>query len=241
MPSTMPRRLLGWLIVAVVALAALAVAGPFVYIHLFSSTPAALALTPSSPSSSSSGGTAAAAAAAGRPVAGTWVAGAGSVVGYRVHEVLLGQGATAVGRSTSVTGHLVISGTAVTAASFSVPMDTVHSDRSGRDAQFDGRIMDVARYPAGTFTLTREIGLAPVPAAGVIRSYTAHGRLTLHGITRAVTFTLTAERKGARIEAAGRLPVLFADYGIANPSLAGFVTTQDHGVLEFLLVFSKTS
>ncbi len=32
---------------------------------------------------------------------------------------------------------------------------------------------------------------------------------------------------------------LFSDYNIQNPSFAGFVTTQDHGLLEFLLVFSK--
>jgi len=34
--------------------------------------------------------------------------------------------------------------------------------------------------------------------------------------------------------------VLFSDYDIANPSFAGFVTTQDHGLLEFLLLFSKS-
>jgi len=27
--------------------------------------------------------------------------------------------------------------------------------------------------------------------------------------------------------------------GIPNPSFAGFVTTEDHGVLEFLLVLQK--
>jgi hypothetical protein len=38
---------------------------------------------------------------------------------------------------------------------------------------------------------------------------------------------------------AGDIPVLFSDYNIQNPSLGGFVTTQDHGLLEFLLVFTK--
>jgi polyisoprenoid-binding protein YceI len=73
----------------------------------------------------------------------------------------------------------------------------------------------------------------------VIKDYTAHGRLTLHGTTQAVTFTLTAERKGSQIEVSGDIPVLFSAYGIQNPSFAGFVTTQDHGLLEFLLVFDK--
>jgi hypothetical protein len=59
----------------------------------------------------------------------------------------------------------------VTAGTFTVKMDTIRSDRSRRDAQFDGRIMDVATYPAGTFTLTRSIALAPVPASGKVRTY----------------------------------------------------------------------
>lgn len=34
----------------------------------------------------------------------------------------------------------------------------------------------------------------------------------------------------------GTIPVKFADYKIDNPS-GGPVTTEDHGVVEFLLVF----
>ena len=237
MPFTRPRHWLRWLLVAIAGLVVLAAAGPFVYIHFFNSTPAALSLSPGTTTSaqastgaSSSTGT----------VAGTWTVGPGSVVGYRVNEVLLGQNATAVGRTSDVTGHLTIAGSTVTAAAFSVPMATVHSDKSQRDAQFDGRIMDVSQYPTGTFTLTSPIDLAPRPAGGVIKDYTAHGRLTLHGATRPVTFTLTAERKGSQIEVSGDIPVLFSDYGIANPSFAGFVTTQDHGLLEFLLVFAQS-
>ena len=248
----MRRHWVRWLIAGIIVVVVLAVAGPFVYIHFFNgSTPSALSLSPSgsapaSGAASGSGsapapgsGTSTATAAATGSVAGPWTAGSGSVVGYRVNEVLLGQNATAVGRTTSVTGQLTIQGTAATAASFSVPMDTIHSDKSQRDAQFDGRIMDTATYPTGTFALTSPISLAPVPAAGVVKSYPAHGKLTLHGTTRAVTFTLTAEREGTQIKVAGDIPVLFSDYNIANPSFAGFVTTQDHGLLEFLLVFTK--
>jgi polyisoprenoid-binding protein YceI len=236
-----PRHWLRWLIGSVIVLAVLAVAGPFIYIHFFDgSTPAPLSLSAPGTSATTPGSSpATSATAADGPVAGTWTVGSGSVVGYRVNEVLLGQSATAVGRSTSVSGHLVINGTTVTAATFSVPMGTIHSDKSQRDAQFDGRIMDVAAYPTGTFTLTAPISLAPLPAAGAITSFTAHGNLTLHGTTRAVTFTLTAERKGAQIEVVGHIPVVFADYNIANPSFAGFVTTQDHGQLEFLLVLHQ--
>jgi polyisoprenoid-binding protein YceI len=244
MPSTRSRHWVRWLLVTVAALVVLAVAGPFVYIHFFDgSAPAALSLSPST-SAPATGSTApvstqTASTAASGPVTGTWTVGSGSTAGYRVNEVLLGQSATAVGRTSTITGHLTIAGTAVTAGTFSVPMDTIHSDKSQRDGQFDGRIMDVAQYPTGTFTLTSPIDLAPLPASGVIKDYTAHGRLTLHGTTRAVTFTLTAELKGGHIEVAGDIPVLFSDYNIQNPSFAGFVTTQDHGLLEFLLILSR--
>jgi len=243
-----PRHWLRWLVGAIVVLVVLGVGGPFVYIHFFNgSTPAALSLptaSSSAPGGTAPGGTATASSAAAGSLAGTYSVGSGSVVGYRVNEVLLGQSTTAVGRSSSVTGHLTIAGTTATAATFSVPMATVHSDKSQRDAQFDGRIMDVAQYPTGTFTLTSPIDLAPLPATGVVKSYTADGKLTLHGVTRTVRFTLTAERGtakdgGAQIEVAGHIPVLFSDYGIQNPSVGGFVTTQDDGLLEFLLIFSK--
>jgi polyisoprenoid-binding protein YceI len=235
-----PRSWVKWLLIGIGVLIVLAVAGPFIYIHFFSgSTPAALSLSSSSPPSTG-GSTAPASTAATGPVAGSWTPGSGSIVGYRVNEVLLGQSETAVGRTTSVTGHLTIAGTTVTAAAFSVPMATVHSNKSERDHQFDGRIMEVAQYPTATFTLTSPISLIPMPGADVIKSYTAHGKLTLHGTTRAVSFTLTAERKGGQIEVAGDIPVLFADYNIENPSYVGLVTTQDHGLLEFLLVFNRT-
>jgi polyisoprenoid-binding protein YceI len=246
----MRHHWLRWLIAGIIVVVVLAVGGPFLYIHFFNgSTPAALSLPTASGSAAASSagsaaaGTATASTAASGSLAGGWSAGSGSVVGYRVNEVLVGQNTTAVGRSTSVTGHLTISGTTATAATFSVAMDTVHSDKSQRDAQFDGRIMDVSKYPTGTFTLSTPINLAPLPATGVIKSYTAQGKLTLHGSTRAVTFTLTAERGtkdgAAQIEVAGHIPVLFSDYNIQNPSLGGFVTTQDNGLLEFLLVFTK--
>jgi polyisoprenoid-binding protein YceI len=241
MRFTRPHHWLRWLIGSVAVLAVLAVAGPFVYIHFFNgSTPAALSLPSAGATASGSSTPTTGTVAASGSVGGTWTVGSGSTVGYRVNENLLGQNTTAVGRTTSVSGHMVINGTTVTAATFSVPMATIHSDKSQRDAQFDGRIMDVAQYPTGTFTLTSPINLAPLAAGGVIKDYTAHGSLTLHGTSRPVTFTLTTERKGAQIDAVGHIQVLFSNWNIQNPSLAGFVTTQNNGQLEFLLVFDKS-
>lgn len=236
MASSRPRR---WALLAVGAAAAvvvLAVGGTFIYFHFISGpTPAPLSLKTSGPA-----GTGPSSAAGSSSVAGSWSVGKGSVVGYRVQEVLFGQNHTAVGRTDAVSGHITINGTTVTAGSFTVQMATITSDASERDAQFRGRIMDTSAYPTGTLTLARPIALAPLPAIGVVRSYTASADLTLHGHTRQVTFPLTAERTANAFEISGSIPVLFADWDIPNPSFTGFVTTQNHGILEFLLRFGRS-
>ena len=232
------RSWLRWALVAAAVVVVLAVGGPFVYIHFIASpAPAPLSLPPAplGLKAGSGGGQ----GTADPPLAGTWTMASGSRAGYRVNEVLLGQDNVAVGRTSSVAGHLTIRQTTVTAGDFTVKMATIHSDKSRRDAQFAGRIMDVATYPTGTFALSRSISLAPVSATGKIRTYHATGRLTLHGHTRQVTFPVSAERTATQIRVSGSIPVTFADYGIPNPSFASVVTTQDHGLLEFLLVFRR--
>jgi polyisoprenoid-binding protein YceI len=159
-------------------------------------------------------------------------------VGYRVKEVLFGQNTEAYGRTSSASGTLTITGTSVDAASFTADLTSVHSDQSRRDGQFQGRIMNTTQFPTATFVLTSPIDFGTVPAPGTAVTHTATGKLTVHGVTRTVTFPVKAVRKGALLEVSGQVPVTFADYQIANPSYSG-VTTQDHGILEFLLVMKK--
>jgi polyisoprenoid-binding protein YceI len=236
MASSRPRRWVLLAAVAAVAVVVLAVGGTFIYFHFIAGpTPAPLSLK-----TSGSPGTATSPASGSPSLAGSWNVSRGSVVGYRVQEVLFGQNHTAVGRTSAIAGHITISGTTVTGGAFTVQMATITSDSSQRDGQFRGRIMDTSTYPTGTLTLARPIALAPVPAVGAVRSYTALADLTLHGHARQVTFALTAERTANGIEISGSIPVLFADWDIPNPSFTGFVTTQNHGILEFLLKFGRS-
>src|SRR4029077_1834178 len=72
-------------------------------------------------------------------VDGTWKVSDGSRAGYRVSEVLNGQNNEATGRTTAVTGRVVIAGTNVSTATFSVDMTTVASGERLRDSQFRTR------------------------------------------------------------------------------------------------------
>ena len=214
------------------------VGGTYVYIHFIEGpAPKPLALPTTTTTSPRPG--------AGTPTTtvsptGTWQATGKSVVGYRVDEVLAGQNNVAVGRTNAVTGTMTVTGPSVTTAAFTAQMADVHSDQSQRDGQFDGRIMDVARYPTATFTLTSPISLGASPAAWVTVRASATGTLMLHGQSRTVTFPVSARYSGTTIDVNGSIPVTFADYGIANPSFGGFVTTDNHGILEFLLVMERS-
>ena len=224
--------------IAGAALVVLVVGGPYVFFHFVESkAPAPLALVTSSATAGSSGTTGSSQGIA--KADGTWKVTASSVVGYRVDEVLFGQSHTATGRTSAITGSIAISGTKVTSGSFTVDMTTVTSDDTRRDEQFNGRIMETSTYPTATFALTQPIDLGSIPAAGVQRTMQANGTLTLHGVTKPVAFTVTAQYVGSTIQVAGSIPITFAAWNISNPSFAPIVTTEDHGVLEFALDFAR--
>ena len=107
--SSHKHRLRNWLIAGVIVVVVLGVGGPFVYIH-FIEGPAPAKLTLPKDETTTTGHTAAAGAVKGgsEQVNGTWNVGQGSVVGYRVGEVLIGQNSTAVGRTEKVWGSLTI-------------------------------------------------------------------------------------------------------------------------------------
>ena len=233
--ATRRRRRLIWGVIAAVALVAVvAIAGPYVYIHFIEGpAPAKLELPQAkgtTTTSLSSNGS-----ATSSSLDGTWNVGSGSLAGYRVQEVLLGQSATAVGRTSEIWGSLTIAGSTVTKGTFTVNMASVVSDQSERNADFDGPIMDVSQYPTATLTLSSPIDLGAIPAAGVAEHYDATGTLDMHGVTKTVSFTVSAERLGGDIDVLADITIPFSDWDIANPSIGGFVTTANSGTLEVLL------
>jgi polyisoprenoid-binding protein YceI len=226
-----------WTVAGVVAVAVLAVAGPFVYINFIKSdAPAPLTAATTAPTTPAT--TQAGQSASDGSIAGTYSVTSGSQAGYRVKEVLFGQDAEAVGRTSAVTGQITVDGTRVTAGDFSVDLTTVQSDESRRDNQFQTRIMDTATYPTATFKLAQPIELSSLPADGATISAKAQGQLTLHGTTRQVTVDVSAQRSAGSIRLSGQIPVTFADWNIPNPSF-GPASTEDHGLIEFLLVLAR--
>ena len=221
---------LKWIIVGIIGLAVLAVGGAFIYAAVDEpqAKPTLSATDDTEPATSETG-----------DITGKWTPTAASKFQYRVQETLFGASNTATGETNQVTGSMTINGTTINAVELVVDMTAVSSDRTQRDGQFRGRIMETSRYPTATFTLTQPIELNEIPAAGTPVTRKATGELTLHGVTKTVTFDVKAQRLASgAIEANGEIPVTFADYNINDPS-GGPASTEDHGVLVFLAVFER--
>jgi polyisoprenoid-binding protein YceI len=171
-------------------------------------------------------------------VDGVWNVTSDSTLRYRVTESINGFDTEGVGETNRITGTLTLAGSSATAADFTVDMATFTSNESRRDNQFDGRIMSVEQFPTSRFVLTSPIEFGAVPSPGETVTATAVGELTLRGVTNPVTFDVTATLDTGRIGVLGNIPVLFSDYGIPNPSF-GTITTEDNGLLEFILVFDR--
>jgi polyisoprenoid-binding protein YceI len=156
--------------------------------------------------------------------------GAGSFVGYRVREEFISFGVKdAVGRTKEVRGTVSLRGRRIVAADLTANMRLLQSDKLRRDNALRFRAIETDRFPDSHFVLTRPAPLSRNPV-------NAEGRLTLHGVTAPVRARLRGQRlAGNEVEVVGTAPIEFRRFGIEPPSVAGFVTVQDHGVLEFKL------
>jgi polyisoprenoid-binding protein YceI len=215
-----------WLIGGIAALAIAASLGPLVFFHLEGDAPGRLSLPPAHGATSGP-------VPAG-PLSGTWTVTSGSQAGYRVEEILFGQHHTAVGRTTKVTGGLVISGATVDAADFTVDMAAVTTDEAGRNVAFHDFILKTGTYPHASFHLTQAIQLGTIPPPGKVVTETATGAFTLRGVTRVISFPLRAERVGNEIDLNAEIPVTYSDWHIPNPSFA-ITQVGKTGTIEVLL------
>ncbi len=197
-----------------------------------------------SPAASDPGTATAAPSAAAGDLVGAWTIAEGEA-GYRVRETFLQQQADtdAVGRTSGVTGTLTIEGTPdaleIAAGSIEVDMTTLQSDESRRDNQLGGRGIETDTFPTSTFELAGPVAL-PADFGSADVALTLPGKLTLHGVTKDVEIAAQARvQVDGTVVVAGSLPVLFSDYGIEAPNVAGLIAVQDNGSMEFRVVLAR--
>lgn len=166
-------------------------------------------------------------------IEGTWVVGTGSMAGYRVRASILGQGGDIVGRTSTVSGTVVITGNAVESASMSVDLTTI--EQGGKLQPQLAKIIDSGADPDATFRLTSPVTLESTPVIGKTFSESATGLLVMNGISHSVNASLTARDDGTSLAVVGSIPILFSDWGIVAPW-----GLEDHGAIELLVILARS-
>lgn len=208
------------------------------YVYFFSnlrSSPTTLGLSASpSPAASTSAG-----------LAGTWKVTTGSLAGYRVQELFVGETSKhlAVSRTSSVSGGLAVSGVSSDGSGYQVSGLTLTADLSGlhsvdqvagRDvAQRDGvvsRQLNVQQFPNATFTSTSASVPGTVTTSQV--DVIVAGKLTIRGVTKDVTVSAKAQVVGDKIEIAGSTAINMTDYGVTPPQFP-FTTVDPTATIDF--------
>ncbi len=229
------------LVVIGAVVAVVALAGGAGYIYYFSglrSAPAQLGLSATPIAATSPTVTPAATAS----LTGSWTVTTGSLAGYRINELFVGQSSKhqAVARTSTVSGGLTVSGDStgyqVSSLTFTADLTSLHSvdTVAGRDVtQRDGvvnRQLDVQQFPTATFTATSASVPGGITNQAVDVSVT--GKLTIHGVTKDVTIKAKAQLVGGKAEIAGSTSISMTDYGVSPPQMP-FVTVDSTLLLEF--------
>lgn len=223
-------------VIAVIAIAA--IAAPTIYRQFFTEPPAetpTLSADDSALDSSSGDGSALDPA----NLTGEWRVVEGSSAGYRVDEVLNGSPVTVTGRTDQVTGSLAIDALTLQAADLEVDVASISTDSTQRDRYFRDEALRASEHPTASFVLDSPVTIATAPASGEVVEQTLEGDLTIAGATQRVTFTAQLQSDGETTRIAGQIPIVFADFGIAAPSL-GFVSVEPTGFVEFDLIAAKS-
>jgi hypothetical protein len=218
------KRIIIGLVTAFVILFVILVVGLFIFSgSIVGPAPAPLQLPQLSPATNS--------ASTASPD-GTWRAGDGSEAGFRVPESFLVQSGTIVGRTSVVTGSLVISHHEISSGSFQVALSKLTIGGKQNASFF--QLLETSKYPDAIITLTKPIVFTSIPTNNQTISSTATVSLAMHGITHAVTFTAMARSNGSVLEAIGSAPLLASDWSIKSP-----FGIQNNALIEFLVVLQR--
>lgn len=142
------------------------------------------------------------------------------------------QSGTIVGRTSEVTGSLVIFHQEIASGSFQVDLSKLTIGGKQNASFF--QLLDTSTYPMATLTLTQPIVFPSLSTNGQTIESQATVSLAMHGITHAVTLTIMARYNGSVLEATGSVSVRASDWGIKSP-----FGVHNNAVIEFLVVLRK--
>ncbi len=226
------------LVIGVCALVVVGVGAWLVYDNVFASTAEDEFTLDGAVPTTAAGDRSDTEAAAPAALTGTWQAVAPSEAGYRIVEDGIASEKEVTGRTTSVTGTVVLSASSLESTEVIVDMASVTSDQPLRDAAFRDDLLDTGQFPTAVFTQDDPVRIE-APAEGQPLEVDVPGTLSLKGVDQPVTATIQAVGADASITVVGTIEVALADFGIEPPSIPNVLTARDTGLVEFKLVLEQ--
>ncbi|MBN2499987.1 MAG: YceI family protein [Anaerolineales bacterium] len=165
-----------------------------------------------------------------------------SVVIYEVGETLLDEGNryhTATGRTSSVSGTVYVdldNPQNSNIGPLSINISTFQSDSEQRDASLRKYWLESEQYPLATFIPTALTGLPSSYQEGREVSFTVTGDLTVHGVTRQITFDVTVNVNDEQLSGQAIGYLLMPDFDIVPPSIAGVLQAEELVTIKFEFV-----
>jgi len=156
-----------------------------------------------------------------------------SQASFATHEVLLGQPKAVVGTTNGVSGQILVDQSAPGQSSVGqirVDLTGLATDNEMRNQTIQNRILETAN-PSNQYAVfvTKSIsGLPSSIAIGQKVSFTLAGDLTIHQVTRSVTFSATATLTSAtQLTGQAQTTVRSSDYNIAIPNVPNVSDVSD--------------
>lgn len=142
----------------------------------------------------------------------------------------------AVGTTTAVSGAIVIlpdGQLAPESSRFVVDLTTLHTDSSRRDGYVQRNTLETGTFPEAVFVPSAATGLpSPLPTSGVV-AFQLTGDLTVHGVTRPVTWDVTAQVDGLTLTGTATTSITFTDFGMTLPRVGPVLSVEDLITLGF--------
>ena len=171
------------------------------------------------------------------------VIGEGSTARYLVREQLAGLNLPndAIGETPDVSGVVVFGpdGTVQPERSqLLVNLQTLRSDESRRDRYLRSNSLESSRFPQAEFAVREAPGLEwPLPTGGE-GSFQLVGDMTVHGVTKPLTWVVTARFAEGSAVGLAKTEFTFGEFDMAVPRLFFILSVDDHIRLELDFVAS---
>jgi polyisoprenoid-binding protein YceI len=141
----------------------------------------------------------------------------------------------------SMQGQIVLGpdGKPTDASKIQVDLRTLKSDQTMRDNYIRTTTLQSDQFPLAEFVITGVDGWSGPVQNGQQSTFTLLGTMTMHGVTKPITFDTTATMQGGTLTGTAKTAFTFEDFGMTPSNKANIVTVNDLIKLQMTIAATK--